>query len=274
MYLSSLNFTTALQKKSQDETVGLQSRKLLFEASQRKNELLEKKAEREKKQVDLEEKTKQLKTQQEKLNAQKLEKTLLLSQTKNDEKKYQQLQADARKEADAFRRFAASAGGGSCLGSGPGSGSNGYFFSQRDPSWCKQYVGGSSLTVGEVGCYLTSVAMIHKKTGVSTSPSILAANRNYFFSNTALMLTPPAPAGYTYRRYDYFKASLIDDEIKAERPVIVHVRTNNGYGGHFIVLFQGEDGNYTMHDPWHGPDLKFSRYYSTSQIDSIRTFSK
>lgn len=274
MYLRTANFNDALQKKQQQEIVSIQTSKLLFKAMNEKLDFNQKKEEREKLQVTLEKKTENLKAQQKELESQKAEKTILLAQTKNDEKTYQKLIEDARKEAEAFRNFAASAGGGSCLGSSPGEGSNGWYFSQRDPRWCRQYVGGSNMTVGEVGCYLTSVAMIHKKYGSSTSPSVVAANRNYFFSNTALMLTPPAPSGYTYKRYDYFKTDIIDNELNAERPVIVHVRVNNGYGGHFIVLISGSGGNYTMHDPWYGADLSFSSHYSTGMISSLRLFTR
>ncbi len=274
MYLKTANFNEALQKKQQQEIVSIQTSKLLFKAMNEKLDFNQKKEEREKLQVELQKKTESLKAQQKELESQKAEKTILLAQTKNDEKTYQRLIEDARKEADSFRNFAASAGGGSCLNSSPGEGNNGWYFSQRDPRWCRQYVGGSSLTVGEVGCYLTSVTMVHKKYGSSTSPSLIAANRNYFFSNTALMLTPPAPSGYTYKRYDYFKTDIIDNELSAGRPVIVHVRLNNGYGGHFVVLFSGSSGSYTMHDPWYGADLNFSSHYSTGMIDSLRVFTK
>ena len=274
MYLESNNFQDALQKKEQEEIVSLQTSKLLFKAMDEKLDFDQKKEDREDLQVELEAKNTQLKNQQTSLEQQKAEKTILLSQTKNDEKTYQKLLDDARKESEAFLNFASSAGGSSCLGSSPGEGSNGWYFSQRDPRWCKQYIGGSNLTVGEVGCYLTAVAMIHKRAGTSTSPSIIAANRNYFFSSTALMLTPPAPSGYTYKRYDYFKTDVIDDELSTGRPIVAHVRTNNGWGGHFIVLLSGDHGSYKMHDPWQGPDLNFSSYYSVSQIDSLRLFTQ
>ncbi len=274
MYLASASFLEALNKKQAQDLASLQTSKLLFKAMNEKLDFNQKKLDREQLQADLEKKTLQLKNQQNSLEQQKEEKAILLAQTKNDEKTYQKLMEDARKEADAFRKFAASAGGSSCLSSSQGEGSNGWFFSQRDPRWCRQYVGGSNLTVGEVGCYLTTIAMVHKKNGKSLSPSVIAGNRNYFFSNTALMTTPPAPDGHTYKRYDYFKAEFIDRELREDRPVIVHVRTNNGYGGHFIVLISGDDGNYKMHDPWHGPDLSFSKYYSVGMIDSIRLFTK
>ena len=130
------------------------------------------------------------------------------------------------------------------------------------------------MTIGEVGCYITAVTMVHKKHGHSMTPSVFAANRNYFFSNTALMTTPPSPSGFTYKRLDYFNRETLDEELRNDRPVIVHVRTNNGYGGHFIVLYSGENGSYKMHDPWYGPDLDFSSRYSLGMIDSMRLFTK
>lgn len=274
IFLANENFTAAVNKKQSGEIANLHTSKILFRSMEEKLDFNVKLEEREKLQIELEKKTQQLKTQQANLEKQKEEKAILLAQTKNDEKTYQRLMEEARKEAEAFRRFAASTGGSSCLGSSPGDGSNGWFYSQRDPRWCRQYIGGSKMTVGEVGCYITAVTMVHRKTGSSLSPSIFAANKNYFFSNTALMTTPPAPTGYTYKRYDYFKTELIDDELRAGRPVVVHVRTNNGYGGHFIVLISGEGGNYQMHDPWHGPDLNFNRYYSTGIITSLRIFTQ
>lgn len=274
IFLSSENFNDALEKQNQMELTRKIISKKLFNLQFNIQELEQMKQKKEDEKNKLEKSIELLKQQQKTLDEKKAEKTILLAQTKNDEKTYQRLIEDARKEADSFRNFAASAGGGSCLSNSPGEGNNGWYFSQRDPRWCRQYVGGSSLTVGEVGCYLTSVTMVHKKYGFSTSPSLIAANRNYFFSNTALMLTPPAPNGYTYKRYDYFKTDIIDNELSAGRPVIVHVRLNNGYGGHFVVLFSGSGGSYTMHDPWYGADLNFSSHYSTGMIDSLRVFTK
>jgi peptidoglycan hydrolase CwlO-like protein len=273
MFLQADNFAQAIKTREGEELASLQTSKILFKSMQEKLDFNQKKEERENLQEELEAKTQQLKKQQVDLEKQKEERAILLEQTKNDEKEYQRLIEEARKEADAFRRFAASAGGSSCLSSSPGQGDNGWFYSQRDPKWCKQYIGGSNMTIGEVGCYITAVVMVHKKYGGSMTPSSFATNRNYFFSNTALMTTPPAPGGKTYRRFDYFNKETIDKELREERPVIVHVRTNNGYGGHFVVLLSGENGNYKMHDPWYGPDIDFTKHYHSSMIDSVRVFN-
>jgi peptidoglycan hydrolase CwlO-like protein len=274
VFLASQNVSRYAQEKTSEKIVAHQTSVLLFKAMEQKNNYDEQKTDKEKLQVELEEKTLKLEQQQKQLEQEKENKAILLAQTKNDEKQYQRLLEDARKEADAFKRFAANAGGSSCLSSSPGGGEGGWFYSQRDPRWCKQYVGGSNMTVGEVGCYLTTVAMIFKRHGVETSPARIAANNNYFFSNTALMLTPPAPPGFTYKRVDYVNLGTVDNELSNDRPVVVHVRTNNGYGGHFIVLKSGSDGDYIMNDPWYGADLAFSKYYSTGQIDSLRLFTK
>ena len=274
IFLAADDMATYVKTKASEQVAARQTSLLLFRAMEQKLSYDEQKNAKEELQAELERKTIQLQEQQKQLENQKAEKTILLAQTKNDEKQYQKLLEEARKEADAFRRFAANAGGSSCLGSSPGGGDGGWFYSQRDPRWCKQYVGASNLTVGEVGCYLTSVAMIFKRYGHDTSPARFAANNNYFFSNTALMLTPPAPAGYTYKRVDYVNLETLDSELREDRPVVVHVRTNNGYGGHFIVIRSGSGGDYIMNDPWYGADLAFSKYYATGQIDSLRLFTK
>ena len=272
MFLAHNSFRLAVNEKQRQKLASLQTSKVLFRSMQDKLDYDQQKQEREELQVQLEVKTQQLKKQQADLEAQKESKAILLAQTKHSEKEYQKKMEEARKEAESFKRFAQDAGGGSCLGAQPGEGSNGWYFSQRDPRWCKQLIGGSNMTVGEVGCYLTSVAMIFKKYGTSTSPSVIAANRNYFFASTALMTTPPSPSGYTYKRQDYFNRETLDNELNNGRPVIVHVRTNNGYGGHFIVLYEKSGDDYKMHDPWYGADLDFSSRYRTSMIDSMRLF--
>ena len=248
MFLAHNSFRLAVNEKQRQKLASLQTSKVLFRSMQDKLDYDQQKQEREQLQAQLEVKTEQLKKQQADLEAQKESKAILLAQTKNSEKEYQKKMEEARKEAESFKRFAQDAGGGSCLGSQPGEGANGWYFSQRDPRWCKQLIGGSNMTVGEVGCYLTSVAMIFKKYGTSTSPSVIAANRNYFFASTALMTTPPSPSGYTYKRQDYFNRETLDNELNNGRPVIVHVRTNNGYGGHFIVLYEKSGDDYKMHE--------------------------
>jgi len=52
----------------------------------------------------------------------------------------------------------------------------------------------------------------------------------------------------------------------------VGITANNSAGTHFVVLIEGDDGDYKMHDPIYGHDLDFDDYYSTSQIFEAVTF--
>jgi hypothetical protein len=274
LFLEADTFGDYVGAQQREKLLRSQISKTMFKAMDKKVNYNDQIGEKEQAQKDLEVKKVQLAAQQKRLEDQKVEKNVLLAQTKNDEKEYQRLLEQARAEISSYARFASSQGGGTCLGSSQSSG-DGWFYSQRDPRWCRQLIGKSpDMTVGEVGCLLTSVAMILSKHGQSTSPASLAANNRYFLSNTAFMLDPPVPSGFSYRRLNYLKSEEIDKEVEGGRPVIVHVRTNNGYGGHFVVIKEKKDGKYVMHDPWNGPDLEFTKYYPISSIDSMRIFTR
>lgn len=198
------------------------------------------------------------------LEDQKIEKQRLLDVTKNDEAKYQSLLEEAQTELASFKGFTSSAGGGNIGSNGFGSGKDGNYFSQRDGRWANNKIGRSGDTIYEVGCLLTSVAMVHKFYGSSTTPAKIASNAAYYFSSTAAMLIPwPGVDG---RRYSNVGKSGIDSELSKGNPVIVGIYANNSVGTHFVVIIKKENGKYIMHDPYYGPDLVFSDRYSTNSI--------
>jgi peptidoglycan hydrolase CwlO-like protein len=224
------------------------------------------------KQNALEEKRQQLQAQKATLEQKKNSKQKILTETKNDEATYQRLLYQAKKEISSLKSYAKSqVGSQTCLSSSPGQ-PDGWFYSQRDPRWCKQKIGNSNEIIGEVGCLISSTAMIWQKHGHETNPSVIGANPDYFSLNTAYMKSPiPAPPGYKYKRYNYYDPDIIDEELSADRPVIVHIAI--GGDGHFVVLKEGADGDYIMNDPIFGPDMPFDEKYKTGMIDSIRTFT-
>lgn len=226
-----------------------------------------------KKTEELELLKKTLATQKKSLNDQIASKNKLLEDTKNDEKKYQQLLSQALSQLAALKNFSSSAGGSTCLSSVPSGGSDGNFYSQRDPRWCGQTIGNSSDTIGAVGCYLTSMSMVYKKIGVEMTPSAYAAIKNNFWANTAYMNSPVPPSGYTYKQVAY-NTKTIDEELKAGRYVIAQMKMNNIAGMHFIVIISGSGGNYKIHDPWFGADQNFSDRYSPSLAMSLRLITK
>jgi len=198
-------------------------------------------------QTQMEDYTKQL--DQDKKNKQDL-----LSVTKNDEVRYQKLLSEARAQISAFKSFATSQGG-SILP--PQASPDGWYYNQRDSRWGSNNIGSSSESVWEVGCLLSSIAMVMKKHGNNVTPADIAGNSSYFFSNTAFMNIPWGGGRFTGGWGN--NQSAIDSKLASGEPVIVGVKG----GAHFIVLKSGSGGNYVMNDPWNGPDLNFSDYYSS-----------
>lgn len=262
-FLEQRKYITTLQNNSQNSLLNMETIRTNYDLQ---------KTTKEKKQTELETLQKTLASQKTSLNSQKLAKNKLLEDTKNNEKKYQQLLIEAQSQLAALKNFS-KAYGSSCLSSSPGGGSDGNFYSQRDPRWCNQPIGYSSDTIGEVGCFISSVSMVYKKLGSDITPSAYAANPGNFWANTAYMSTPTPPSGYTYKQVSY-STSTIDSELQAGRYVIAQMRMSTIVGMHFIVIISGSNGSYKIHDPWFGPDMNFSDHYSPSLVMSLRLVTK
>lgn len=247
------------------------TREIMQLAEQQKANFDLQKAEKEKKQIEVEKKREQLNSQKTQLANEKAGQQRLLDQTNNDEKKYQQLLAEAEAELQSLSNFSASRGGGVVAAQNS---PDGWYFSQRDERWAYVCIGDSCGTRNEenilsVGCLISSTAMIKKKYGENVTPVTIAKNPAYFFSTTAYMLQPwPAPAGMHYQRIYGYNPATIDAELNQGKPVIVHIRIGTR-DGHFLVLKSGSQGNYIMHDPIEGYDKPFSSFYKTSQIDQM-----
>lgn len=264
-FLAQYKYVSNAQKASQNSLIKLETVRSNYDAQ---------KTAKAKKQSEMETLQKTLASQRVNLNSQKIAKNSLLDATKNDEKKYQQLLTEAQNQLRQLRSFSSSAGGDSCLPSSPGSGSDGNFYSQRDPAWCRQRMGNSQDTIGEVGCYISSISMVFKKLGSGTTPSIYAADPSKFSLNTAYAKTPSPPSGYQYQQVSY-NSSTIDKELNSGRYVIVQIRTLGTVSGmHFVVIISGSNGTYKIHDPWYGPDKNFTDHYSIGSIMSLRLFTK
>jgi len=218
---------------------------------------------------DLEKLEQVLGVQKEALDGQKVAKNSLLSATKNDEKRYQELLSQAKSQLAAFSRFAASQGGASILSNQTKCDGWGCYYNQRDSQWGNIGLGGSSYSVAEYGCLVTSISMVASHYGKSIKPSDIAVNSNYFVPNT----------GYLYHTADGMPFSLttasrsiLDSELSAGRPVIAGL-----YSGpdHFIVILRKEGENYIMHDPFmpDGGNRPLTDAYSISDISSLRLVS-
>jgi len=263
-FLKQYRYLSTLQTNNQNNLINMETVRTNYDNQ---------KTAKEKKQTELEALKKTLASQKASLNSQKISKNNLLETTRNDEKKYQQMLYEAQSQLASLRKFSSSVGGSTCLASSPGGGSDGNFYSQRDPRWCNQYIGNSSDTVGSVGCFINSISMVYKKLGFDISPSAYASNPSNFWGNTAYMSVPNPPSGYTYKQISY-NSGTIDNELKSGRYVIAQMKMSNIAGMHFIVIISGSNGNYKIHDPWFGADLNFSDRYSPALVMSLRLVTK
>jgi len=264
-FLSSSHLSSVVNRIKYLKVAQDNDRRVAFQAQQAKLNFEDQKVIREQKQKQLEELTIKLNKQKVLLASQKKQKENLLIVTQNDESRYQQLLEDAEKQLAGFKSFVKTAGGGVVGTNGFGTGSDGWYYTQRDERWAYKTIGYSRENIIEVGCLLTDIAMIMKKYGTDWTPFTVASTPSYFFSNTAYMLKPSQFTWPNNLQYVNISISQIKDEINAGHPVIAGLYAGK-YGTHYVVLKQVDGDDYIMHDPYYGPDKKFSEHYSKSSI--------
>ncbi len=252
--LASGNMSDLMSRANYLKIVQSHDRQLLYDTQQARNDYANQKTILEQKKKKVEELNKQLEGYQVQLDKDKASKQSLLTATKNDEAHYQTLLSQARAQVNSMKSFARGHGG-SVLP--PQASPDGWYFNQRDSRWGNSNMGSSPEYVWEVGCLATSMAMIMKKHGEDVTPASVTSNSSYFFSNTAYMAIPWGGGKFSSAWGN--NQSAIDSKLASGEPVIVGVKNNS----HFVVLKSGSAGNYIMNDPWNGPDLKFSDYYSS-----------
>lgn len=266
LFFSSRSFSNFITRLKYLQVMQIHDKKLMVQLESVKINYEDQKNLKEEKQQELEAAKKKLESQKAILAREKLAKENLLRVTQNNELKYQQLLAKATAEVRSLKGFTSKQVGGILP---PQTSPDGWFYSQRDERWATKTIGLSSETIFDVGCLVSSVAMIFKYYGQNVTPADIAGNPSYFFSSTAYMLQPwPAPSGKSYREISGL--TNMDKELAEGRPVIVHLRL--GGDGHFVVIKKKEGSNYIMHDPWHGYDKNFNDFYSIGLIDKIVVF--
>lgn len=214
---------------------------------------------------------KQLKTQQASLNAQKVAKNNLLSATKNDETKYQQLLAEAKSQLAAFQNFVVRQGGASILSNQTKCNDWGCYYNQRDSQWGNIGMGGSPYTMANYGCLVTSVSMVASHYGKNFKPGDVAVSSDAFVPGTGYLYHSFSVNGISISISSASK-SILDSELSAGRPVIAGL-----YSGpdHFIVILRKEGDKYIMNDPFleNGAERPLTDKYNVSDITSLRLVS-
>jgi hypothetical protein len=133
-------------------------------------------------------------------------------------------------------------------------------------------MGDSGESILDVGCFITSIAMVMKSYGYDMNPATIASQPKYFYGGSSSACFPtsnptayachPARFNGSWNGKSYKNISLgdIPSYLNRNVPVISGVRG----GSHYIVLKKTDGNDFIMNDPIYGPDLKVSAYYSLS----------
>lgn len=229
--------------------------------------------------VDQETLQKELQKQQANLNSQKAAKNNLLSVTRNDEARYQSLLSQARAQLNSLRNFASARGGG-VIAHRDLSDSWGKYYNQRDSNWGNNQIGLSSYAVWEVGCLLTSYAMVSTHFGGNITPGEVASNTGNFFSNTALFNSPgPSANGRTAIALENPSMDDLRNRLNSGAAIIAGLSANGGpypkhYSDHWVVLRSVDGDSFRINDPWYegAMNVSLNDHYSGWTIIQARVY--
>lgn len=239
----------------------------------------------------LEESREQLDNQKLSLASQRKTKQNLVSYTKGEESKYQQMLANIEAQKKSLlgdinrlrQQKAAELARLKELQEKPPSqywASTNWYYNQDDSRWTNTTIGISNSTMGDYGCAVTSIAMIfsyHNEVinpGQLAKASIFAWDLIYWpktWGSVTCTNCPPAHVS----SFDWFK---LDRELGAGYPVAIYVKAVGRGGGHYVVVHhKTEDGRYVVHDPLFGANIYLEStqvyisnlYDTTTKIDQM-----
>jgi len=261
MLLSAVNASDLLTRLNYLKIAQAHDKRLIYDVQQAKNDYVNQKDIFEAKKAKIESLKKQLEAYTNQLAQEKQSKQVLLTETQGSEENYQKLLEAARKELAGFTSFATA--GGATLASF-GAGSNGWYYTQRDPQWGNMILPGSSSSVLLAGCAVTSVAMVCKSYGQNITPSSVVSDSSKFIYgdlwNWAFSCDGKTTSWIGSSR------DQVKSYVEGGTPVILRLIAPSISGLHFIVAWKSDGDDFVIHDPYYGPDKKFSEKYSWSQV--------
>ena len=227
------------------------------------------------KQKEIESLKQKLDTDKSSLSAQIASKNKLLSETKNDEARYQQLRSSAQAQLAAFTRFVTSQGGASILSGTTKTDSGwGTYYNQRDSQWGNQLLPGSSYTMASSGCLVTSMAMVMSYYGKNVTPGAIANQSELFSFGDFRQGSWNIGGASTNRTRIGYSRSALDAEWSSNpgKPVIVGIiQYGSSRPEHFLVVKAKVGDDYLINDPFPegGISKTFTSHYPLSSIAAV-----
>jgi len=261
MLLSSVNASDLLTRLNYLKIAQAHDKRLIYDVQQAKNDYVNQKDIFEAKKKKIETLKKQLEAYTNQLAQEKQSKQVLLTETQGSEENYQKLLEAARRELAGFTSFATA--GGATLASF-GTGSNGWYYTQRDPQWGNIILPGSSSSLLLAGCAVTSVAMVCKNYGQGVTPSSIVSDSSRFIYGDLWNWAFSCDGKTT--NWIGSSQDQVKSYVENGTPVILRLIAPSISGLHFIVAWKWDGSDFIIHDPYYGPDKKFSERYSWSQV--------
>ncbi|HOX40791.1 MAG TPA: C39 family peptidase [bacterium] len=274
--VGSETFSDAITKQQYYDSVRQQIRDTVDKIESLKVGLNNNKKDQENRLLDLANNRQTQANQKSYLESKKQTKNRLLGNAKDAVDDLSAQAAAAETKAQEIRKIIAaiySSSKGSPKGDGLVQDSNwGWYYSQRDPQWSGTYLAPSRLTIGEVGCLVTSFAMVSTYYGYNNTPADIE-NKSAFTYEGGWLWFDNSP-GISVSASQPKNWNVINNELENNRPVIVSVKVsgpvyNSDGSNHFIVISGIANGKYLIHDPYWRDSS-----YSLSDVISMKIVSK
>lgn len=126
------------------------------------------------------------------------------------------------------------------------------YLSQKDARWSGKKIGSSYLTVGRMGCCLTSISMLSDLFGQWLPPDAIASHVDWFTPQGLVLWTKLNVAGmkFVWRQYGRNDAKILAALKDPKQGVILQV----SHGTHWVVAVRKMwwKNDYVTVDPWTG----------------------
>lgn len=267
-FFTRLNYLKLAQKHDKNLIIDTQQAKVDY--SNQKTILEDKK----KQLADLQQ---QLQVQTDQLNQEKQVQQQLLATTEAQIAQYQA-------QLTALRNFAHSRVGaeGGIIPHQDLSDGWGKYYNQRDANWGNNLIGLSSEQIWDVGCLMTSYAMVVTHYGGSVTPADVAANPGNFSGASAYFNAPgPSANGHSANYVTNPSQQSLVDALNSGATIVAGLSSDGGpfpehYSDHWVVLRSvNSDGSFQINDPFYpgAMNVNINDHYSGWTIIEARIYN-
>jgi peptidoglycan hydrolase CwlO-like protein len=255
--LSSNSLSDMVTEQEQYTSIQDQIEEIVNQIEIYKSQLSAQKVEQDQQLIDLQNLQQNQRNQKNELDEQKNMQNRLLTDTKNaiTDLANQQAAAEAKaRELTKLINAIYSSGSGTPQGNSLIQDSNwSWYYSQIDSRWSSKTLSPSYMTIGQVGCLVTSFAMVATYHGHQYTPADIADMSTFDYDGSWRWFNSSpgiSVGGSQAKNWD-----VINYELSHNRPVIVSVKVagpvyNSDGSNHFIVISGVSDGKYLIHDPY------------------------